>query len=185
MDPAAPPQLPTVVQEPFGKSTKRYSILAVQFFCEGVFKPSADRPSGFDWAVESGWRIEAGLNIAKGRAGSAVEEDSVERIADSTAHRSEPLALGLARYRRCYDRWNSSAGRAGIAMKIGPVTVAFDAKDILTYLVIDPSRAADKKAGSWEAACRSDGAIRPIAVSGAKTTVDAKVKTGPIVDGDR
>ena len=31
IEPAAPPQFPTVVQEPFGRSTKRYSTLAVQF----------------------------------------------------------------------------------------------------------------------------------------------------------
>ena len=65
-------------------------------------------------------------------------------------------------------------------MKVGPIAIAFDAKDILTYLVIDPSRTADKKAGSREAAGRSDRTIRPITVSGAKTTVDAQVNTSQL-----
>jgi hypothetical protein len=34
--------------------------------CKGEFKPGANRPSGFDCAVEGGWGIEAGLNITEG-----------------------------------------------------------------------------------------------------------------------
>ena len=153
--------------------------------CKGEFKPGADRPACFDRTVESRWGIEAGLNIAESSAASSIEENAIESVTDAPAHRSEPLALRLARDGRYYDRRNSSAGRAGIAVKVGPVAIAFDAKDILTNLVIDTSRTADKKAGSWEAAGRSNRTIRPIAVSGAKTTVDAKVNTSPIVDGHR
>jgi hypothetical protein len=103
MDPAAPPQLPTVVQEWFGRSTKRFRFSLSNFVRRRI--QAQRRPSiRFRLSVESRWRIEAGLNIAKGGAGSAVEEDTVERIANSAAHRSEPWALGLARYRRCYDR---------------------------------------------------------------------------------
>src|SRR5262245_22652970 len=40
MEPAAPPQLPTVVQAPFGTSTKRYSILAVQFCATAYSSPA-------------------------------------------------------------------------------------------------------------------------------------------------
>src|ERR1700722_7230122 len=153
--------------------------------CKGVFKPGADRPACFDRTVESRWRIEAGLNIPEGGAPGAVEENAIESVTDPPANRSEPLALRLARDGRCYHPRNSSAGRTGIAMKVSPVTIPFDAKDILTYLVVDPSRTANEKAGSREATRRSDRTIRPIAVSGAKTTVDAKVNTGPIVDGHR
>ena len=84
------------------------------------------------------------MNIAEGGAGSAVQEDAIEGVTDAAAYRGEPLALGLATYRRCEDRSNCSAGRARIAIKIGPVTITFDAEDVLTYLVIDPSRTADK-----------------------------------------
>ena len=60
-------------------------------------------------------------------------------------------------------------------MKVSPVAVALDAKDILTNLVIETSRTADEKAGSWEAPGRSNSTNRPIAVTGAKPTVDANV----------
>jgi hypothetical protein len=40
MEPAAPPQLPTVVHDPFGRSTKRYSTLAVQFCANPSSSPA-------------------------------------------------------------------------------------------------------------------------------------------------
>jgi hypothetical protein len=70
-------------------------------------------------------------------------------------------------------------------VKVSPVAIALDAKDILTNLVIETSRAADEKAGSWEAPGRSNRTNRPIAITGAKPTVDANVNTSPIVDGHR
>ena len=148
-------------------------------------EPGTDRPACFDRTVESRWGIKAGLNIAESSAASSIEENAIESVTDATAHRSEPLALRLARDGRYYDRRDSSAGGARIAVKVSPVAIALDAKDILTYLVIDPSRTADEKAGRWEAVGCSDGTIRPFAVSGAKTTVDAKVNTSPIVDSNR
>jgi hypothetical protein len=117
MEPAAPPQFAMVVQEPFG----RIFDFGRPILREGKFEPSADRPTRFDRTIESRWGIEAGLNIAEGSAAGAVEENAIEGVTDPAAHRSQPLALGLARDWRCHDRRNSSAGRAGIAMKIGPV----------------------------------------------------------------
>ena len=131
MEPAAPPQFAAVVQVAFGKSTKRYSALAVQFCAKATSSPGADRPARLDRTVESGWRIEASLNIAESGAGSAVEEDAVEGIADPAADRGEPLALRLARNGRRYDCGDGSASRTGIAMKVGPVAVALDAEDVV------------------------------------------------------
>jgi hypothetical protein len=168
MEPAAPPQF-------FGSPILR----------KGEFKPATDRPACFDRTVKSRWGIETRLNAAKSSTSGAVEEDAIKGVTDAAAHRGKPLALGLATYRRCEDRSNSSTGRARIAIKIGPVAITFDAKDVLTYLVIDPSRTADKITRNWEAAGRSNRAIRPIAISGAKTTVDPKVDASPVVDSYR
>jgi hypothetical protein len=44
-------------------------------------------------------RDEASLNIAEGSAAGAKEENAIEGVTDTAAHRSEPLALGLARAR--------------------------------------------------------------------------------------
>src|ERR1700722_1417576 len=95
-------------------------------------EPGTDRPACFDRTVESRWGIKAGLNIAESSAASAIEENAIESVTDAPAHRSEPLALRLARDGRYYDRRDSSAGGAGIAMQVGPVTIAFHATDILT-----------------------------------------------------
>ena len=72
MEPAAPPQLPTVVQEPFGRSTNRYSTLAVQFCAKANSSPAPTVQPVFGRTVESRWGIEAGLNIAESGAGGAV-----------------------------------------------------------------------------------------------------------------
>ena len=99
--PLVPPQLPTVVQEPFGKSTKRYSILAVQFCAKAYSSPAPTvQPVSTPLSKVDGG-LRAGLDIAEGCAGGAVKEDAVEGIANAAAYRSEPLALGLAGYRRC------------------------------------------------------------------------------------
>ena len=114
--------------------------------CKGDFDPGADSPAGLGRTVESRWGIEAALNIAKSSAAGAVEENAIECVTDAPAYRSEPLTLRLARDGRYYDRRDTSAGGARIAVKVGPVAIALDAKDILTYLVIDTSRTADEKA---------------------------------------
>ena len=122
------------------------------------------------------------MNIAEGSAGSAVEEDAIESVTDAPADRCEPLALRLARYRRCYDRRNGSAGRAGIAAQIGPIAVALDAEDVLGYLVIDAGRTADEEAGRGKATGCSYDAVRPIASASAEAAIDTKIEAGPVVD---
>ena len=63
------------------------------------------------------------MNIAERGAGSAVEEDAVEGIADTAAHSGQPLALRLATNGRRYDRRDGSAIRTGVAMKICPIAM--------------------------------------------------------------
>jgi len=152
---------------------------------EGNFNPGADRPARFDRTVKSGGRIQTSLNIAESSASSAVEEDAVEGIADAAAHGGEPLALGLATNGRRHDRRDGSAGRAGIAPQIGPIAVALDAEDILSYLVIDAGRTADEEARDGETTGCSYDAIRPIASAGSEPAIDPKIEASPVVDGSR
>src|SRR5262249_8260019 len=102
--------------------------LARPILGEGVFKPGADRPSGYDRAGESGWCIDPGLNIAEAGAGGTEDENAIEGITNAPANRNEPLALGLTTHRRRYDRRNNSASRARVTSKIAPIAIAFNAK---------------------------------------------------------
>src|SRR5262249_14717920 len=59
------------------------------------------------------------------------------------------------------------------------------AEDVFGYLVIDPGRIADEETGRREAAACSYGAVRPIAIAGSKTAIDAKIEARPVVDSRR
>ena len=140
---------------------------------KGNLDSGTDRPPRFGRTVKRGRRVQAGLDVAEGGAGSAVYEDTVECITDTATHGGQPLALCLTTLRGRYYRRNGATRGARITMQIGPIAVTLDAKNIVAYLVIGAKRATNEEAGCGEATGRSNRTIRPIAVAGPEAAIDA------------
>jgi hypothetical protein len=93
-----PPQL-AKPQDALARSTNRYSALAVQFGAKGMFETDAGGPACLRGAHERK-RAGGSLDIAKRRAGGAIEKNAVPGPAGAAAHGGEPIALRRAADKR-------------------------------------------------------------------------------------